>query len=321
MLRKTNLNETEAPAIDITKLSDTIHRLGLAMLVLVINTFLMPFVLAVIVYVIIGVPMDASGDGYYILALAINEISAYLVPLTVFGTMFGRECKSFTPVTEYPRKRGECVILFLAGIGMGSLGTLITRLINAVIDLVFHTGQIADAFENAAPENGVCFAAFAVCICVVAPICEEFIFRRYLLTPLRKLGDFPAILLNGLVFGLYHANFDQFAYATFVGIFYALIATRRNSIVPTIVLHSLNNFIVTIAHYAPFENGFTSVMSVVSTLTFPIGVLTIIAAAIMGLLEVKKSGGESSGGELARSILRNPAFLIGFLAMFAAFFV
>lgn len=311
----------EIPTSNKASVNDTIHRLGLAMLVLVINSFLMPFVLAILVYVIIGVPTDASGNGYYIFALAINEISAYLVPLIVFGAMFGSECKKFVSENEYPKKAGDCVILFLAGIGAGSLGTLITRLINAFIDSLFHTGKIADAFEQSSPENTVCFIAFAVCICIVAPICEEFIFRRFLLIPLRKLGDFPAILLSGLVFGLYHANFDQFAYATLVGIFYALIAIRRNSILPTIILHALNNFIVTTASYAPFENSFTSAMSVASSLTFPLGVLALIAAAIMGLLRVKSMEGEPSGGELMRAILKNPAFLIGFLAMLATFFV
>lgn len=320
MLIKTNSYEIKTPC-DNKNLSETAHRLGLAMLVLVINSFLMPFLLAFIVYVIIGVPTNASGNGYYIFAMAINEISAYLVPLIVFGAMFGSECKEFVSRSEYVKKPGESIILFLAGIGAGSLGTLVTRLINALIDSVFHTGKIADAFEQSMPENGVSFAAFAVCICVVAPICEELIFRKFLLIPLRKLGDFPAALLSGLVFGLYHANFDQFAYATLVGVFYALIAIRRNSILPTIFLHALNNFIVTTASYAPFENTFTSAMSVVSSLMFPIGLLAVVAAAIMGLMELKRAENEPSGKECAKIILKNPAFLIGLLAMFAAFFV
>lgn len=320
MLQNTNSYETETLR-DNKKLTETVHRFGLAMLVLTINTVLMPILLAFIVYVIIGIPTDASGNGYYIFAMVINEISAYLVPLIVFGAMFGSECKGFVSETEYPRKVGECVILFLAGIGAGSLGTLITRLVNTLIDMIFKTGEIADAFEQVVPENGVCFATFAICICVIAPTCEELIFRRFLLVPLRKLGDFPAVILSGLAFGLYHANFDQFAYATLVGIFYALIVIRRNSILPTIILHALNNFIVTTASYSPFDNAFISTMSVISSLTFPIGLLAIIAAAIMGLMELKKSENEPSGKECAKIIFRNPAFLIGILAMLAAFFV
>lgn len=321
MLKKNNLLKTETTACDNAISADSIHRLGLGMLVLVLNTLLVPYALVFLVYGIFGLPTNSDGNGYYIFMLALNEISAYLVPLIIFGAMFGRECKKYVPNKEYKKKHADFIILFLAGIGAGSLGTLITRLVNALIDSVFHTGKIADAFENSMPENGVCFAAFSVCICVIAPICEELIFRRFLLIPLRKLGDFPAILLSGLVFGLYHANFDQFAYATLVGIFYALIAIRRNSILPTVALHALNNFIVTNVSYAPFENGFTSAMSVVSSLMFPIGLLAIVAAAIMGLLKLKKAENEPNGKEIIKLILKSPAFMIGFLAMFAAFFI
>ncbi len=321
MLNESNNIDNKAAIQDNTALGETVRRFGLGMLVLAINTLLMPLALAFLIYVIIGVPTGAGGDGYYIFALAVNEISAYLVPLIVFRAMFGDDCRKYSPSNEYKKRNGESLILFLAGIGAGSLGTLLTRLINALIDSIFHTGELADAFEQAMPENGVRFAAFAVCICVIAPICEEFIFRKFLLIPLRRLGDFPAALLSGLVFGLYHANFDQFAYAALVGIFYALIAIRRNSILPTIVLHALNNFIVTAASYAPFNNQFTEVMSVLSSLTFPVGLLAIVAAAIMGLMEIKKAENDPDGKECIRIILKNPAFVIGFLAMFAAFFV
>lgn len=321
MLKNSTDLENKFPPQIPTGSGDTIRRLGLAMLVLAINPFLMSFLSAVLLYGIIGVPTDADGSGYYVLVLALNEISSYLLPIVIFGAMFGRECKEFTPTVSYTPKRGDCIVLFLAGIGAGSLGTLATRLVNALIDSVFGTGEIADAFESLAPTDGLRFGAFAVCICAAAPICEEIIFRRLLLIPLRRLGDFPAALLSGLVFGLYHGNFDQFAYAAIVGFFYAVIAIRRNSILPTVILHSLNNFIVTVADYCPFDNAFTSAMSVAASLMFPVGLLAAAAAAITGLMRFEKTDGSLSGTECAKAAIKNPAFVIGFLAMLAMFFV
>ena len=138
---------------------------------------------------------------------------------------------------------------------------------------------------------------------------------------MRTFSDFAAALTSGLVFGLYHANFDQFAYAALLGFFYAVIAIRRNSIVPTIILHALNNFIVTFSNYSPTENTFTGVISTISTFMFPAGLVAIIAALIMGLLKFGKDPSAPRGRECAAIILKNPAFLIGLAAMLAGFFI
>ena len=49
--------------------------------------------------------------------------------------------------------------------------------------------------------------ASAALTCVVAPICEEFLFRGYMFTALRNWrGTLPAALITGLVFGAVHAG-------------------------------------------------------------------------------------------------------------------
>lgn len=313
-------NTENTPKRSVSELKDVTHRFGLGMLVLMINSVLAPFFFSFIIFVLIGVTPDES-DAYYIMLMLLNEISAYTFPLIVLTAMFRKDCAAFIPQTQYARKPLESVILFLAGVSAGSLGTLLTQLINRVIDRIFGTGEIPEAFEGMTPANAPQFAFFAVCICIIAPVCEEYIFRELLLRPMRKFGDFAAALTSGLVFGLYHANFDQFAYAALLGFFYAVIAIRRNSIVPTIILHALNNFIVTFSNYSPTENTFTGAISTISTFMFPAGLVAIIAALIMGLLKFGKDPSAPRGRECAAIILKNPAFLIGLAAMLAGFFI
>lgn len=318
--KKNDAFENAQPLRNISELKNSAHRFGLGMLVLVINSVLAPFFFSFIVFVLIGVNPNES-DAYYIMVLLLNEISAYTFPLIILTAMFRKECGSFIPQTQYAVKPCESIILFLAGVSAGSLGTLLTQLINSVIDRIFGTGKIPEAFEGMSPANTMQFTFFAICICIIAPICEEYIFRELLLKPMRKFGDFAAALMSGLVFGLYHGNFDQFAYAALLGFFYAVIAIRRSSIIPTIILHALNNFIVTFANYSPEENLFTGIISAISSLMFPAGLIAIIAAAIMGLLKFERNVSAPHGRECAAVILKSPAFLIGLAAMLMGFFI
>ncbi|MFT4146455.1 MAG: CPBP family intramembrane metalloprotease [Mobilitalea sp.] len=77
----------------------------------------------------------------------------------------------------------------------------------------------------------------------IAPIVEEFIFRGFLLSKLRRFGDVPAIILTGVAFGLFHFNISQFFYATVLGFIFAYVTIRTNTLRYSILLHMMINFI------------------------------------------------------------------------------
>jgi uncharacterized protein len=76
---------------------------------------------------------------------------------------------------------------------------------------------------------------------IAAPVVEELIFRKFLLNKLRRYGDIPAILLSAIAFGLFHMNVAQMFYATTLGIIFAYVAIRTNTIRYNILLHILIN--------------------------------------------------------------------------------
>lgn len=76
---------------------------------------------------------------------------------------------------------------------------------------------------------------------IAAPIVEELIFRKLLLNKLRRYGDIPAILISAIAFGLFHMNVAQMFYATALGIIFAYVAIRTNTIRYNILLHILIN--------------------------------------------------------------------------------
>jgi len=81
-----------------------------------------------------------------------------------------------------------------------------------------------------------------VMLAVLPPICEEILFRGVLARSLAtKLPIWIAIALSALLFSAYHLSLVQ-APATFtLGLVFALIAIRSDSVVPSILAHGLNN--------------------------------------------------------------------------------
>lgn len=57
-----------------------------------------------------------------------------------------------------------------------------------------------------------------ICIAVVPAVLEEFMFRGVFAGYYREKGILTAALLSGLVFGLFHLNFNQFGYAFALGV-------------------------------------------------------------------------------------------------------
>jgi uncharacterized protein len=81
--------------------------------------------------------------------------------------------------------------------------------------------------------------------CVVAPICEEFLFRGYIFTALRNWrGTLPAALITGLLFGGVHVEsapaLDLVPLAA-LGFGLCLLYRYTGSLYPCMIAHSLNN--------------------------------------------------------------------------------
>ena len=92
------------------------------------------------------------------------------------------------------------------------------------------------AVESSLPPV-VAIVAFAV----VAPVAEEFIFRRLLLDRVRIFGDGAAILIGGAAFGLFHGNLNQTLYAFVLGAVFSAIVLLTNRLRYTIGIHMLIN--------------------------------------------------------------------------------
>lgn len=127
--------------------------------------------------------------------------------------------------------------------------------VNLIVSKLF---QLLIGKEPYSPELGTSYgnAAFAiiveiVCTCILTALIEEFAFRGVLLTYLRKFGDVPAIVISSLVFAVLHGNFVQIPYVFVFSMGLAFVTIKTNSIYPAILVHFINNSIVTLYSWAP----------------------------------------------------------------------
>ena len=124
--------------------------------------------------------------------------------------------------------------------------TLFGFLIFSVIwGLIFNVGKEKILEQLGAGESTALLLLSAALTCVVAPVCEEFLFRGYFYAALRNWrGVWPAALLTALTFGAVHAvsapAIDLLPLAA-LGLGLCLLYEYTGSLYPCIAVHSLNN--------------------------------------------------------------------------------
>lgn len=77
---------------------------------------------------------------------------------------------------------------------------------------------------------------------IIGPASEEMVFRGLVLNGYKKSGNtFRAILFSALLFGLMHLNFNQAAYAVFLGIVMAVLVEATGSLWGSVIFHMTVN--------------------------------------------------------------------------------
>ena len=141
----------------------------------------------------------------------------------------------------------------------------------------YDLNPLTELFTNGNLVYSILYAAIA------APIIEELIFRKLLLSKLRRYGDIPAILLTAFAFGLFHMNLSQFFYATALGMIFAYVTIRTNTVRYSILLHIMINTIGTAIAPLAVKSG------MIFSLLITLWVFSAIAAGIViFVLNVKK---------------------------------
>ena len=110
-----------------------------------------------------------------------------------------------------------------------------------------------------------------LCVVFLAPAAEELIFRGIIFRMLEKNCPLiAAILIQAVLFGIYHMNIMQGIYVLPLAIALGYAAHKTKSVYPCILMHMINNFTPTILSVLPE-----------TTPVLPVAAVIIIVSAVI----------------------------------------
>lgn len=251
-------------------------------------------------------------------ALARSGVFLWLVSvLSAYGAgvpaawLVLRGTEEAPPQPGAPLGPGRFFRSYLAGLGLMYLVNLATLALMGLVGLL--RGQtVENPVDNMADYPLVLNLLLG---CVIAPVCEEYLFRGLLLNRLRPYGERFAVWASALCFGLFHGNFSQFFYACAIGVLFAGVVLKTGRLRQAMLLHALINFVGT--GLIPLLSGLGEAGDWLLT-------LLVLAAMFVGLAFLPAMRREFSpapgwkgltAGEAWRCFLANPGMLC-FLALF-----
>lgn len=120
------------------------------------------------------------------------------------------------------------------------LGAALSVFLSAVLTFLPFAGSYTASAEAPFQRTDLFLAMASVF--VMAPICEETVFRGFMLNRLlRQFGEWPAVLISSGIFAVCHVNLLWMLYAFAMGVFLAEVSLKEDNILYSVVLHSAFN--------------------------------------------------------------------------------
>jgi membrane protease YdiL (CAAX protease family) len=161
------------------------------------------------------------------------------------------------------------------------ISNIIGNILTAIIGFL-KGSSVSNDLLTIATSNSI-WANFLIMV-LFAPVAEELLFRKLLIDRTAKYGEGISVLLSALIFGLFHGNLNQFAYAFVLGGIFGFIYVKTRDIKYTIFLHMLINFMGSIVSIALLDySGLTELLSVSDDLSAE-ELIAFISGHIAGIL-------------------------------------
>ncbi len=136
--------------------------------------------------------------------------------------------------------------VFFAALGVAFLTLLIS---NVIVSMGTIFGEAVgfefEAAESPAPQSFSGYLWQVLSVAIVPAFVEEYAVRGIMLQSLRKYGDFFAMLVSSIFFGLMHGNCLQAPFAFILGMVMCWLVIKTDSLWTGIAIHFMNNFYAT----------------------------------------------------------------------------
>ncbi len=175
------------------------------------------------------------------------------IPLLLYNLLIGKKFKATLNETGVKKVSGKIILI---AIGLG----FVLYFLNSFVADAFSSLLALLGYENLSSAvsvkltYGLLFKEF-VLSAILPGICEEFLHRGIMLMANKNYSS-PrfALICSSILFGLMHLNIGQFFYAAILGLLMGIVAMVADSIIPTMIIHFMNNFLSSYFYYGKFLN-------------------------------------------------------------------
>ena len=185
----------------------------------------------------------------WLFSTAIQCVCLGVVPYVLYRTWIAGSNADF--VRDVRLNKRISPVSYLLAIAVGLLGYVINIGASTVsytaLQLLGYTYAVGGGTIYSGPEvlileivTGAMFPAFF----------EEITNRGVLLAALdNEKSDRVKIIFMGVFFGVFHQNVPQFFPTMIIGVIIAYMAVKSQSILPGMIVHFINNFVITLSSY------------------------------------------------------------------------
>lgn len=187
---------------------------------------------------------DFYNEHFATIYIILNSINVCVIGTTVLALALRK--LPVTKIEKRPMKIGQLLLLIMMMYGLTQVGSLMGMPIHLALTTI---GSLTADSEDAAAElsNNLVFSSGTVIriisIGILPAIFEELLFRKFLIDRTIRHGEFISCAMSGIMFGLWHGNFQQFFFAFFIGVLFAFVYIRTGNIIYTMIMHASMNLV------------------------------------------------------------------------------
>ncbi len=180
-------------------------------------------------------------DAFYFHSIsAVAQFFYTFLPFFVIYLFAKPTEKKQMSIFDLPKSKELFFLAVCAGLMFCMLGNTATSIFSVIISLFgieFSSGM--EGIE--APSGVLGLSMYIINFAVLPALFEEFAFRCVILQPLRRYGDWFAILATSFCFAILHGNMVQIPFAFIAGIALGYFCIKTKSIWTSVAIHFCNN--------------------------------------------------------------------------------
>lgn len=184
----------------------------------------------------------------WISTILIQIVVMFSIPLLLYTLLISKNSKqTFKDVGIRKITIKMLWIAIALGFVLYFLNTFVATTFQSIISLLGYEKLSSPSKVNL--NYAFLFKEFLL-TAILPGICEEFLHRGVMLFGAKKCCNTKTcLIISSLLFGLTHLNINQFFYAAILGFLMGNVALASNSIIPTMIIHFMNNFLSTYLYY------------------------------------------------------------------------